>query len=224
MTVTAFAAVLGAVALAGPAAGQHAQRGTATTVTVVLSDSTMTAAPSKVPTGIVVFRVVNLGRAARTFAIGGRRTPAIAPGRSGTLSVDLIGRGPHLFASAGPKGRARLTGVLTVFEPCTRPVATTVTVKMDHDRSGITFSQTTVPCGTVTFVVTNIGALDDSFQVFADYPQAQGATPVLRPHQTARLTIRFTEKGPAFYQSGVFPPNEDEYGGGPDDGGTLKIV
>jgi hypothetical protein len=94
---------------------------------------------------------------------------------------------------------------------------------MDHARSGITLSQTTIPCGTVTFVVTNIGVLVDSFQVFTDYPHARGTTPELQPGETARLTIRFTEKSIAHYQSGDYIPGEPEFGGGDADGGSFKV-
>jgi hypothetical protein len=114
--------------------------------------------------------------------------------------------------------------VLTTFVPCSQPATTTVAVRMDHDGTGITLSRTTIPCGTVTFVVTNVGALDDSLQVFADYPGARGTTPELGTGQTAKLTIRFTEKSVAYYQSGDFPPGEQEYGGDTADGGSLSIV
>ena len=95
---------------------------------------------------------------------------------------------------------------------------------MDHDRSGITLSQTAIPCGTVTFVITNVGSMLDSLEVFADDPHARGTTPELEPGQTAWLTIRFAEKGSAYYQSGDYPPGEPEFGGGDADGGTFSIV
>lgn len=223
MIAAALAAGLGALALAAPGAGLHTQSG-ATTVFVKLTDSSLTVAPRKVPVGIVVFRIVNNGTSARSFSIPGKRTPSIAAGRSGTLRVKLPARGPYGYASLGRHHAARLTGVLTAFVPCAQPATTTVAIQMDHDRSGITLSQTRIPCGTVTFVVTNIGTMVDSFQVFTDYPHAQGSTPELLPGQTARLTIRFTEKSIAYYQSGVYPPAESEFGGSAADGGSVDIV
>jgi hypothetical protein len=94
---------------------------------------------------------------------------------------------------------------------------------MDHGRSGITLSRTTIPCGRVTFVVTNVGVMVDSLQIFTDYPHARGTTPELAPKETARLTISFTEKGVAYYQSGDYIPGEPEFGGGDADGGSFKV-
>ncbi len=78
--------------------------------------------------------------------------------------------------------------------------------------------------GTVTFVVTNTGDLIDSLQVFADTPQSAGTTPELTPGQTARLTVRFTVKGIAYYQSGDYPPAEPEFGGDYGEGGQLTVT
>lgn len=195
-----------------------------TTVFVKLTDSKLVVRPSRVPVGKVVFKIANRGTTARSFAIGEKRKATIAAGSSATLTVDLRRRGPKNYVSIGRRHVPRLTGVLTVFEPCSHPTTTTVSVQMDHDRSGITLSQTTIPCGTVTFVVTNIGTMVDSLQVFADYPNARGTTPELKPGQAARLTIRFTEKSVAYYQSGDYPPGEPEFGGGDADGGSLDIV
>jgi hypothetical protein len=55
-----------------------------------------------------------------------------------------------------------------VFVPCTHPQTLIVDVQMDHGGSGITLSQTTIPCGTVTFAVTNVGAMVESLYVFTD--------------------------------------------------------
>jgi len=209
------------LALVAPAAG-HVQAGAAT-VLVRLTDSRSLVTPSKVPVGPVIFKIANKGTTARSFRIGGNRMATIAPGRSATLAVELKGRGSREYVSTG-RNVARLAGVLNVFVPCKSPMATTVNVRMDHDRSGITLSQTRIPCGTVTFVVTNIGAAVDSFQVFADYSNASGTTPDLEPGQTARLTIHFTEKSVAFYQSGEYIPGEPEFGGSDADGGAVTIV
>jgi hypothetical protein len=221
MTRSLSIAAMTGLTLVAPAAG-HVQAN-AVTVLVRLTDSRALVTPSKVPVGRVIFKIANRGTAARSFTIAGRRTTAIAAGRSATLTVDLKGRGPREYVSSG-RHAARLAGVLTVFVPCSSPKVTTVNVRMDHDRSGITLSQTKIPCGTVTFVVTNIGAAVDSFQVFTDYPNASGTTPDLEPGQTARLTIHFTEKSVAFYQSGEYIPGEPEFGGGDADGGSVSIV
>jgi hypothetical protein len=171
------------------------------TVDVKLTDSRSTMTPSTVPVGRVLFRIVNRGSTARSFTIGRARRAMIAPGSSVTLSALFSSRGPHPYVSGGPRA-PRLFGVLNVFVPCTQPQTSTVEVRMDHGRSGITLSRTTIPCGRVTFVVTNVGVMVDSLQIFTDYPHARGTTPELAPKETARLTISFTEKGVAYYQSG----------------------
>lgn len=223
MTRVVFAVVSVSLVMAAPAACRVGAAGPSL-VAVELTDAKLIVRPSKVPAGQVVFRVVNKGRAARTFAIGRVRTSMIPGGRSGTLRAELRTRGPEAYVSLGRGHAARLTGVLTVFVPCPSPSISSVEVRMDHDRSGIMLSRSTIPCGTVTFVVTNIGAMPDSLQVVTDYPQPGAATPELAPGQTARLTARFTEKGIAYYMSGNYPPSEPEFGGSDADGGAVRIV
>jgi hypothetical protein len=222
MTSIALATGLAAFGVAAQPAEGRVERAPVAVI-VKLTDSQATVTPSKVPVGRVRFTILNRGRAARSFAIGRVRTSTVAPGSSITLKTAFSDRGLHQYSSVG-RHVARLSGVLTVFVPCTHPQPSIVDVRMDHGRTGITFSQTTIPCGTVTFVVTNIGAMVDSFQVFADYPRARGTTPELQPGQTARLTIHFTEKSIVDYQSGDYIPGEPEFGGGDADGGALKIV
>jgi hypothetical protein len=113
--------------------------------------------------------------------------------------------------------------VLDVYEPCTNPVATTVSLQMAQYNGGITVSQTTIPCGTVTFVVTDTGTLTDSLQIFTEVPSIAASTPELPPGRTATLTIHFPQKGIVYYQSGDFPPAEPEYGGDTNEGGHLSL-
>src|SRR5712691_11444909 len=138
MTSIVLATGLAALAVAAPptAAGVHSA---AATVIVKLSNAQSTIKPSRVPVGPVVFTIVNNGRAARSFAIGGARTSTIAPGSSVTLRATFSQRGPHQYISIG-RHLPRLSGVLTVFVPCTQPQVSTVDVRMDHGGSGITLS------------------------------------------------------------------------------------
>jgi hypothetical protein len=223
--VTKVALLTGFVflALAAPAAGRHGEAD-ATAVLVKLTDSTLVVTPRRVPIGQIHFKIVNRGTTQRSFAIGRQRKPVIGAGRAVTLSAALARRGPRTLVSTSRGRGERLTGVLDVFEPCTHPVTTTVDLKMDHDRSGLSLSRTTIPCGTVTFVVTNAGRLVDSLIVFAEFPAAKGSTPTLKPGETARLTIKFMEKGMAYYQSDEYPPSEPEFGGSDADGGAVPIV
>jgi len=203
-------------------AGHAAQDAAGSTVHVTVTDGTLVVSPGEVPVGKVVFKVSNHSSTARSFAIGRRRVRAIPSGRSARLTVTLGRRGTWVLVSRSRRAGS-LSGVLAVFEPCTRPRTTTVGVRMDHDRTGITLSQTAIPCGMVTFVVTNIGTAVDSFQVFAEYPAARGVTGRLDPGETARLAVRFARKGTAYYQSGDYPPGEPEFGGTDADGGTLRV-
>jgi hypothetical protein len=172
-------------------------------VQVKLGDALSIMRPARTPVGPVVFRVVNRGSVARSFAIGSARRSTIAPGSSATLRLVFAHAGSHQYVSSGRRV-PRLTGVLEVFAPCVNP--------------------TTIPCGTVTFVVSNTGTLIDSLQAFADYANARGTTPELEPGQTAAVTIHFTELGNAYVQSGDYPPAEPEFGGDYGEGATLRIV
>jgi hypothetical protein len=195
-----------------------------TTVVVTIRDAGVALAPAVVPTGAVAFKVVNRSTEARDFRIAGKRTPAIAAGKSGSLSVVLGTQGQRPYSSVGRRRGAPLTGLLDVFSPCANPAVTTVNVQMAQDRGGLTISQTAIPCGTVTFVVTNAGSLVDDLQVFSTAPAVAGSTPELQPGQTARLTLRFPAKGLVYYESGDYPPAEPEFGGDYNEGGQLTLV
>jgi hypothetical protein len=171
-------------------------------------------APTAVPTGVVVFKVFNRTGAARDFGIGARRTGAIGAGRSRSLTVTLARRGSSTFSSLAAGGSTRLSGVLDVFEPCATPKRSRVEVQMAQGMGGISVSQSSVPCGTVTFVVTDSGTLTDSLQVFSQRPApwVAGQTAELQPGQTATLTLRFPAKGLVHFQSGDYPPGEPENG------------
>jgi hypothetical protein len=182
------------------------------TVLVRITSAAVEVAPVNVLAGPLVFRIANRGKVARDFAIGGKQTPQIAAGRSTTLTVNLT-KGFHTYSSVRRDHRGRVRGLLNALEPCTNPVETTVTVQMHQSPGSITVSHSAVPCGDVTFLITNTGSMVDDLHVFAELPQEKGASPELNPGQTARLTIRFAAKGIAHLESGDFPPVELEYGG-----------
>jgi hypothetical protein len=184
-----------------------------TTVTVTIKGSAVTVSPTAVPAGAVAFKIVNRTKIARNFEIAGRTTPVIPAGKSANLTVRLRKEGPLTFRSAARTRSPRLTGELDVYEPCTNPVATTVRMQMAQDNGGITVSQTTIACGTVTFIVTNAGSVTDSLQIFTQVPSLGVSTPELLAGQTATLTIHFVEKGVVYFQSGDFPPAEPELSG-----------
>jgi hypothetical protein len=202
-----------ASALAAQAASMQA------TVATTVGVTRLTAVT--VPGGVVTFQIRNRATIPRDFSIGGKRTRQVAPGGSVTLAVALT-KGLLRYSSVSSNRSRRITGLLNVLAPCTAPAATTVHVKMAQDHGGVTVSQTAIPCGTVTFLVTNAGTIVDSLKVFADLAEGQRLTPQLRPGETATLTIRFTVKGIAYYESGNYPPGEPELGEY-DEGGQFTI-
>ena len=218
----------GALLAAAPmeARGESIKAGSARSATVVavtVNNVTIKLAPAIVPAGTIVFKVRNRGTISRDFSIAGKYTAQIAPGSSTILTAALQVTGFRPYLSVSRHRTNRVAGLLEVLEPCTSPANTTVDMQMAQDHGGITVSQPTIPCGTVTFVVTNTGSIVDSLKVFADLAQGQGSTPELRPGQTATLTIRFPVKELAYYESGNYPPGEPELGEY-NEGGQFKIV
>jgi hypothetical protein len=214
LTAVLVAAVwLGAPGASGAVAPASAAASSAR-VTVSIKGSGIVFAPTAVPTGVVVFRVVNRTAAARDFGIGAPRTRAIAVGHSATFTVRLVRRGSRTFSSLAAGRSTRLTGVLDVFKPCATPTRTTVRVQMAQANGGISVSQASVSCGTVAFVVTDSGTVTDSLQVFsqAPAPWVAGATPELQPGQTTTLTLRFPGQGLVHLESGDYPPSEPDNG------------
>jgi plastocyanin len=138
-----------------------------TRVTVTATDSKFTLSKRSVPAGTVIFTVTNKGKVSHDFKIAGKKTPLLAPGRSATLRVTFSkkGRYPYLStvsgqASHGMKGVFSVVAAVTpTYAPPTGPVgtaSTTVAVDLNARGSGlIVLSQTTIPSGMVTFVITN---------------------------------------------------------------------
>jgi hypothetical protein len=190
-----------------------------TTVAVTLTDTKLKLAPATVPLGSVVFEIANSGRNPRSFRIGGKRTPAIAAGESAALRVVFTRTGPALYSSVGQGSAAPLKGALNVIEPCTNPTASTVTVQISEAPE--TLSQAAIPCGAVTFVMTNVGTVVHNFYVFPiDAPHAGATTsPDVKPGQTLRVTVHFTSKGEVVYGCSLYEHGE-QYG----ETGSFRIV
>jgi hypothetical protein len=202
LAATSLCASAGARAAAAP-----------TPVRVTITNSRIVFAPSYAPTGPLEFTVVNRTRGARDFGVGAQRTKAIAPGHSARLAATLQGNGDQTFSSvatAGPSnasvGSHSLTGALYLFEPCGSPATTTVDVSLT--KSGPVLSQTSVPCGTVQFVVTDVDAPGTSLLVALDVPPQSGATYQLDPGGTATLTVPFAAKAVVR----CYAVQEDPYG------------
>jgi hypothetical protein len=165
-----------------------------TRVTVTIRNSRIVFAPAWVPTGPLVLTVFNRTRGARDFGVGARRTGAIAAGRSARLTVTLPGKGERTFSSVATASSRRITGTLYLFEPCTHPAMTTVDVHIAKSAGGLMLSPSSVPCGTVTFAVTDVDTPGASVLVSSVVPPLSGVTDQLAPGGTATLTLRFAAK------------------------------
>jgi hypothetical protein len=194
-----MAVSIAAVALlaAGLSAPKGALAATPTRVVATITGSRIAFDPNYVPTGPAVITVVNRSGSRREFEAGAQRTGAIAPGHSARLTVTLSGaeRQFSSVAAAGSRhlagGSHRLTAALHLFAPCSDPSATTVDVQIDKSAGGLMLSASTVPCGTVTFDVTDVDAPYAALLVSADAPPRSGMTPELNPGGTATLTVQF---------------------------------
>ena len=206
---------------ASSAAATQGIRAGSTTVAVTITSPRVTAAPVRVPGGTVVFKVSNRASVSQNFTIAGKSTADIPPGGSATLRVALPKSGSYLFLSYGKHHTAPASGVLAVTNTCSAPVSTSVSVQMQE--GPMTLSRQTVPCGTVTFVITNGGTMVHTFQVTTPdntaiiVPGGQG--PRLNPGQSASIIVHFTTKGSAFYRCSE-TEHDEQYG----ETGSLKLV
>jgi plastocyanin len=188
------AVLLGALFLVGSAAGvlvaggeassdaSHAtsSSGATTRVVVIATDSKFKLSKRNARTGTVIFTVTNEGKVSHNFKIAGKKTPLLTPGHSATLRVTFSreGRYPYLCtvrgqASAGMKGTFVVVAAPVPPPPTTTPpppvgtANTTVTVDMFDDPlpGGFKLSQSTMPSGNVTFVITSQCGIGCSFDL-----------------------------------------------------------
>jgi uncharacterized cupredoxin-like copper-binding protein len=67
------------------------------------------------PRGLVVFKITNVGHLKHDFAIAGKKSPMIAPGKSATLRVNFKRAGSFPYRCTVPgHAAAGMKGVLTV--------------------------------------------------------------------------------------------------------------
>ena len=186
---------LAAMALAGVFAGVLLPSGGASTtqadaitrVTVKASEFKYVFSKKRVPTGTVIFTVINKGKISHDFKIGGKKTKSLLPGKTQKLTVKFAKKGQYAFictllghAKAGMKGKFAVA-VAPVVPPkttTTQPPATTTTppptgtvgsgnttVQVGMFEYGYNLSQQSVPSGQVTFVITNNGSEVHNFSV-----------------------------------------------------------
>src|SRR6478736_906026 len=184
LVLVALAAVgiaAGAVLAPGGSASSSAAAVTTTRVTVTATEFKFKLSRTSVPTGTVIFTVVNKGKISHDFRIAGKKTPTLSPGKSFKLIVRFAKSGKFAYlctllghASAGMKGVLQVGGT---------PVTVTAT------EFKFKLSRLSVPVGPVTFTVTNKGKIAHDFKILGK------KTPTLSPGKSFKLTVRFTKKG-----------------------------
>ena len=225
---SAVTAGLVCAALLGAATARAAD----SSLSVTLTGTKVSVSQKTVTPGVVRLTVANKSPAARKFSIAGKTTGAIGPGKIATLRISFrpgsyayvsTGRGTPVkgalvVAAAVPRvptvpqgsvtagSQPTATGTVT---PCLHPVSTSVTVLMTD--GNFTFSQTTIPCGTVTFALTNAGNLEHSLSL------GGGAKPGLAAGQTGSMVVNLTP-GDLAWTCGTF--GHDDLG----EEGTLVVV
>lgn len=162
-----------------------------------------------IPTGTVIFTVVNTGKIAHDFKIAGKKTGVILPGKSATLRVTIRKKGRYGYvctlvghASAGMKGVLAVgttppkttstrttTTTSTTTTTTTSTTTTTVpgpatTVQVGMFEYRFELSPPTVPQGTITFVITNKGAEPHNFAI-----TGVKAGAIIGPGQTETWTV-----------------------------------
>jgi hypothetical protein len=199
------ALVFGLSCLAGSPSAIAAHPATSS-VNVTITDSSLRLSPSIVPAGLVVFDVTNRGKHRHEFRIAGNGTPELASKETATLKIVFVRGGTYRVLVAGLRARvlrviptpgassptpASTTPVTAPSaQPCTNPTTSTVTVTMTDKLvpDGYTFSPATVPCGTVTFVLTNTGRFGHGLELMDPRGQILPASSTVGPSQTVSLT------------------------------------
>jgi hypothetical protein len=231
VTRRAAVAACGFIAFAGVSLAQLVIGATGAVVAnpmvrVAITDAKVTLSPAAVTRGKVVLRIADVGRLAHALTIGGKSTPMLHHGATTFLTVSFAKAGSYkavVRSGAGTAFSATLAvsaaaqtilptvttspskpSTTTAPAPnaaCVQPTATTVTVTIVPPK--FNFSQTTLPCGTVTFVVTNTGQLTHSLQITAPVGAPTiPANPPIQPGQTQTFTATMTAKGIYAWQCG----------------------
>lgn len=162
---------------------------------------------------------------ANQFSCVGKSTPTLQPGKSATITLKLK-RGKYEYlctvpghASAGMKGLLGV-GVVVKTKPTPAPVVTPTTtsgggtpaatcksptpstVTVSAFDFGYTLSPSSVPCGTITFAVTNTGNADHDFVVEGLIGQ-DGRTNLLSTGQSQTISTSSLTPGSWTYYCSV---------------------
>jgi len=156
------------------------------TINVTANEWSFKLSKKTVPVGTtVVFKVTNKGKIGHDFRIAGKKTKLLNPGKSALLTVKFGRKGKFTY-DCSVTGHARL-GMKGVFGVGVTPptgggggtttsaggttttpgnIGTAVTtVNVNMFEYGFTLSQSSIPSGTVTFVVKNSGAEVHNFDI-----------------------------------------------------------
>ena len=177
--------------------------GAITRVTVTATDSTFRLSRRSVPTGTVIFTIINKGKIAHDFRIAGKKTPLLTPRHSATLRVAFPRKGRYPYvstvsgqAAAGMKGIFVVAAPTPPIAPTAPPTTTTsttvgsagTTVGVDMFDAALpgkfTLSQRTIPAGMVTFVITSHCGGQCSFDL-----EGVKAGAILDPGQSETWTV-----------------------------------
>jgi uncharacterized cupredoxin-like copper-binding protein len=183
-------ALVGVVAgVYAPGGGASTVKSNATVkITVKASEFKFALSRRSVPVGTtVVFTVTNTGKISHDFKIAGKKTPTLNPGKKATLRVVFGKKGKISYlctlpghAGAGMKGvfavgvaappppppTTTTTTTTTTVPTATGPVGTAqTTVRVDMFEYRFELSQSTIPSGQVTFVITNRGSEVHNFAI-----------------------------------------------------------
>lgn len=204
---------LAALALAGVLGGLFLPSGAASTasvdattrVTVKAYEFRYAFSRRSVPTGTVIFTVVNKGKISHDFKIAGKKTKTLLPGKSQILRVSMPKKGQYAFlctlfghAKAGMKGKfavatapVRTTTVTTTQPPPPPPPPPpTGTIGTGNTTDPVSMFEygyrltQTVPSGQVTFVIKNDGAEVHNFSI-----SGVKAGTLLNPGQSETYTV-----------------------------------
>jgi plastocyanin len=177
-----------------------------TKVKVVATEFKFALSKRSVPVGKVAFTVVNKGKISHNFRIAGKTSKTLNPGQSQTLTVTLKkGKVPYDCTLLG-HAKVGMKGVLAVGvkavpvtpTPTTTPPPTTTappkptgpvgtattTVQVGMFEYRFDMSQSTIPSGQVTFVVTNKGQEVHNFSI-----NGVKEGKMLSPGQTETYTV-----------------------------------
>jgi len=181
VALAASAMLAGIFLPAGHATTTKTKHATAVTkIKVTANEWSFKLSKRSVPVGATVaFTVTNKGKIGHDFRIAGKKTKLLAPGKSQTITVKFGKKGKFSY-DCTVTGHARLGmkgsfGVGVTAPPVTTTTTTTTTagnvgtavttVNVNMFEYGYTLSQTTIPSGTVTFVVKNSGSEVHNFDI-----------------------------------------------------------